>query len=542
MTTVAAAVAAQIANAEVDRAFGLLGEGNLAIAVALEQQGRVTWTPMRREDAVVCAADGYAQGTGGCGVALVTHGPALTHTLTPLVGALKGSSPTVVITGEIDPAASHAPQYLDQRSLIESIGVSYLSAETTADAPLLVRRALSDARRDRRPVVVGIRTALQQQPLDARQASAFDDAHAEAADPLPAQERLDEVAALLARSERPVLLVGRGGIQARDDAIGLAERCGALLATTLLARGLFAGHPRDLGVCGGFSTRRTQQVIGSADLVIAFGASLNDYTTASGALFEKATVVQVDCNAEETSRRFDPDIQMHGDATHVAHRLRALLPPSTAGKWTRAPQAEEAEFEDESGDDGLDLRTVSTLLDHALPRPRAFVSDLGYFTSEPNKYIEIQAPDHQAFCLHFGSIGMGLATAIGLSAAHPDMPTLCAVGDGGLAASLGELETLARLALPVTVAVYNDSAYGVEWQALRHDGQATTLSEFPAVDFAGVANALGIAAMSATSTADFERVCDLLRDAKAGPRLIDFRLDRAVLTSWYRELVMGEKA
>lgn len=551
ITSVASAVADVIAKSGVTHVFGLLGEGNLAFAEALDEHGQVRWMAVRREDAAVCAADGYAQGTGSCGVAMVTHGPALTNTITPLVGALKGRSPVVIVTGEIAAENAHLPQYLDQGALIESVGIEYASARTANEAPTVVAAALGHALRDRRPIVVGIPTALQHAAAEHPRLTATGrtpEGHAALGDAMdngrPASTRagLARAVEALARAERPVIIAGRGAEADRDLVVRFARHSGALLATTLLARGLFAGEPGDLGVCGGFGLRIGRNLIEAADVALVLGAGLNDYTTGSGRYLDTAVVIQVDRDATALGRRFRPDIAVLADTEQAVQFLLDRVPGGVRYRTDEvllcAEQARRSvEFADESDSEGMDLRTVATFLDQAFPDDRCFVSDLGYFTSEPSKYVDVRDPRRHAFCLHFGSIGLGLATSLGLAAAHPDLVTLCVVGDGGLAASLGELETLARSRLPVAVAVFNDSAYGVEWQAQCHAGVSPRLSEFPDVDFTQVAHALGIAARRVRSTSEFPATAEFLAGSMGQPVLIEFMTKRSVLTNWYRDLV-----
>ncbi len=79
---------------------------------------------------------------------------------------------------------------------------------------------------------------------------------------------------------------------ARGSLEALGERVGALYATSLRANGLFAGNPRSLGVCGGFATKQAERIVPEADLVLAFGAGLNQWTTMHGRLLGDTPVIQ----------------------------------------------------------------------------------------------------------------------------------------------------------------------------------------------------------------------------------------------------------
>lgn len=83
-------IADTVAAEGVTVAFGLLGEGNIAIIERFAERKHVEWFAARREDAAVCMADGYSRRAGaGVGFATVTHGPGLSNVLTALTEARK---------------------------------------------------------------------------------------------------------------------------------------------------------------------------------------------------------------------------------------------------------------------------------------------------------------------------------------------------------------------------------------------------------------------------------------------------------------------
>ncbi len=127
-----------------------------------------------------------------------------------------------------------------------------------------------------------------------------------AAEPVPPDaSQAAELAALLAAAARPVFIAGRGArsLAARTALEKLADGCGALLATSAAARGLFRGSPWDLDVSGGFASPLAAELIGAADLLVGWGCSLNMWTTRHGTLVgADTTVVQVDCDRPRSAR------------------------------------------------------------------------------------------------------------------------------------------------------------------------------------------------------------------------------------------------
>src|SRR5690625_117845 len=139
-------------------------------------------------------------------------------------------------------------------------------------------------------------------------------------------------------------------------------------------------------------------------------------------------------------------------------------------------------------------------LDGMLPQPRVVGIDSGNFMGYPAAYFHHVDERSLCFTQAFQSIGLGLATAIGAAIAEPKRLAIAAVGDGGTAMSLAELETISRLELPMIVVVYNDSAYSAEVHHFA--GENHDQVRFPDVDFARVAIGLGFDALTGRTRAD----------------------------------------
>jgi thiamine pyrophosphate-dependent acetolactate synthase large subunit-like protein len=350
-------------------------------------------------------------------------------------------------------------------------------------------------------------------------------------------EALDEALGLLANARRPLIVAGRGVVESegRDALIELAEAVDAPLSTTVGAKDLFRGHARNIGVCGTIATSVGLEVIGQSDCIVAFGASMNQYTTDHGSLLGGKRVIQVDLDASQIARRYDVDISILGDARHVAEAMTASL--RTAGladgsrlkgsgdKWAEAAQPQP--FMDRSSVDSIDLRAAMTMLDDVLPADRGLVTDAGRFMLAPWKYLPVGDPKRFVPVVNFGSIGLGLGNAIGASVADPDHLTVLVVGDGGMMMNIGELATAVRERLPLVVVVANDGAYGAEYRKLKEYGvdPAYSLNQWP--DFADMARGFGCDAVTVRTATDIKLVKERVSELN-GPLVVDVRIDPAV--------------
>jgi hypothetical protein len=323
---------------------------------------------------------------------------------------------------------------------------------------------------------------------------------------------VDALVAAIDAARRPVFIAGRGAARCAEPLIALADRCGALLAVSAAAKGLFTGDPWNLDVSGGFATPLAASLIAGADLVVAWGSTLNMWTTRHGKLIgSAATVAQVDRDPAALGVNRPIDLGVAGDVASVAALAAERVSPSAGyrtaevreriakeGRWRDVPYA------DDSTAGRIDPRTLSIALDDALPAQRTVVVDSGNFMGYPSMFLSV--PDAAGFCFTqaFQSIGLGLASALGAAVARPDRLTVAALGDGGFLMSAAELLTAVRLALPLLVVVYNDAAYGAE---VHHFGPTGTCSTrfVPRPGLAAIGRGYGCDGVTVRSPADLAR-------------------------------------
>src|SRR6266511_3783644 len=236
----------------------------------------VRFVAARHEGGAAVMADAYARTSGRLGVLSVHQGPGVTNALTGITEAAKSRTPMVVLAPDTGAAGARSNFRLDQASLAAGIGAVYERVATPDGAVDDVVRAVRRARAERRTVILGL-------PLDVQAAECAAPAPRPLpADPVvePAPEAVAQLAAVLETAERPVFIAGRGarpdaarGDAARDAIAELAAASGALLATSAVAKGLFAGDPWYLDVSGGFASPLAAELITAADLVVAWGCT-----------------------------------------------------------------------------------------------------------------------------------------------------------------------------------------------------------------------------------------------------------------------------
>ncbi|HEX3306757.1 MAG TPA: thiamine pyrophosphate-dependent enzyme, partial [Streptosporangiaceae bacterium] len=408
----------------------------------------------------------------------------------------------------------------------------------------------------------------------------------------PADDAVTALADVLRGARRPVFVAGRGARGRRAALERLADACGALLATSAVAKGLFGGNPWNLDVSGGFATPLAAELISEADVIVGWGCSLNMWTMRHGKLIgPHATVVQVDDDPAAIGAHRPVHLGVPGDVAETARAVADALGAGTAGSGTLAagtPAAEagargagasggdgtrgelggeartvrdddgsgyrsaglrariaqqgrwrDVAFKDESDGERIDPRALSVALDDLLPAERTVAVDSGNFMGYPSMYLSV--PDEAGFCFTqaFQSIGLGLATAIGAAIARPDRLPVAALGDGGALMGVSELETVARLGLPMVVVVYDDEAYGAEVHHFGPDGDPLDTVRFPPADIAAIGRGFGFDGVTVRDVADLAPVRDWLAGPRERPLLIDAKVTSAHGSWWLEEAFRG---
>jgi thiamine pyrophosphate-dependent acetolactate synthase large subunit-like protein len=539
VATVADLVGRHLVAHGVDHLFGVVGSGNFHVTNAMVAAGG-RFVAAMHEGGAASMADGYTRVSGRPAALTVHQGPGITNALTGVTEAAKSRTPLVVLTPEATSPRSNF--FIDVAGLAAAIGARYVRVRA--------EHASEDVAAAYRTAVAGAgATVLLGLPLDVQGQPAPDPAPVLAPEPSRAAA-VPDVSALveaLAASRRPVFIAGRGATRpagpARDAIAALAGRCGALLAVSAAAKGLFAGDPWYLDVCGGFATPLTAELVGGADLVVGWGSTLNMWTTRHGRLVPAgATVAQVDLDPDRLGVNHRVDIGVAGDVAAVARACLDALGDDATG-WRTPDVAERIAAEgrwravsyvDEGGSGRIDPRTLSIGLDDLLPSERTVVVDSGNFMGYPSMFLSVPDAAGFLFTQAFQSIGLGLAGALGAAVARPDRLTVATVGDGGFLMSAAELATAAGLGVPLLIVVYNDAAYGAEVHHFGPGGYVLDTVRFPDRDLAAIGRGFGCAGATVRDADDLAEVAKWVAGPRERPLVVDAKVvsDRG---SWWLE-------
>ena len=562
---VAEAIGRGLVACGVRTCFGVVGSGNFHVTNALIDAG-ARFVAAAHEGGAATMADAYARTSGELAALSVHQGPGVTNALTGVAEAAKSRTPLVVLAPEATAARSNFR--IDLASAATAVGATFHRVRA--------ERVDEDVAHACRTAVAGAgRTVVLGMPLDVQAAPAGGDrpgtpplpggspaagspaAGSPAAGdrppppdpgggPAPSADQVRALVELLRAARRPVFIAGRGAARGRERArtalAALAQACGALLAVSASAKGLFAGDPWYLDVSGGFASPLAAELISASDVVVAWGSSLNMWTTRHGRLIPRGTTVaQVDLEPGALGTHRPVDLGVVGDVVAVAeavaaelsgHRATGWRTPEVGGRLAAGVRWRDVSYVDTSADGRIDPRTLTVALDDLLPDERTVAVDSGNFMGWPSMYLSVPDAAGSCFTQAYQSVGLGLASAIGAAVARPDRLTVAALGDGGFLMSVAELATAVRLGLPLLVVVYNDAAYGAEVHHFGPDEPLQTVT-FPDTELARIGEGFGGVGLTVRSAADLAGVREWLASPRDRPLVVDAKITR--IASWWLE-------
>ena len=282
-----------------------------------------------------------------------------------------------------------------------------------------------------------------------------------------------------------------------------------------MAQGIFHGDPWALRISGGFASPVAAELLPQADVVLAFGAALNHWTTRHGELIgPQARVVQVDVEPRAIGANRRIDLAVVGDTRAVAEAVEAELAArghsatgyrtDEVGAQLAARRWRDEPYEPSTADGYVDPRDFSIALADLLPSRKTVAIDSGHFMGWPAMFLDVEDARHWVFMNGFQAVGLGLAGAIGAAVAEPERSRSPRSATAGCSSRCRSSTARPAPAVRLLVAVYDDAAYGAEVHHFGPMGHATDTVRFPDADLAAAARAHGVEAITVRHVDDLD--------------------------------------
>ena len=537
------AVVAVLEQLGVEVVFGLCGDTSLPMYQALSGSKSIRHVLTRDERGAAFMADAYARLGGKVGVCEGPSGGGATYILPGVAEANDSSVPLVCLTSDIavSDRGKGTLTELDQEALFRPVTKRTFAPTSAAKLPAVLREAFREV------TTGGLGACHVSLPLDV-QIQGVDPADAHG-DPrygsypqerlAPDPEAIRSAARHLVGSRRPLLVAGAGVIRsgAWDEVTGLAHTLGAAVATSIGGKGSIAEtDPLSLGVIGsngGLPWRH--ELVRKADVVLYLGGGTGSVTTEKWTLPQPgtATIIQLDSDPSAIGRSYSVTVGLHCDAKlGVAALSEEIRRQGARGEGDRIDPAEieqgrKSHMQTVEGLFASDERPIRperllAELFAALPHRAVIIADAGTPCPYLAAYWQLERPGRWFVSPRaHGALGYSLPAAVGAHFARRDAGRIVGVmGDGSFGISVGELETLVRLDVPVTLIVCNNAGYGWIKAGQKSRGDPYFSVDFERSDHAAIAGAYGMSARRVEDPGELQAAMTEAVGA-SGPYLLD---------------------
>jgi acetolactate synthase-1/2/3 large subunit len=521
----------------VEVVFGLCGDTSLPLYDAL-RVGPLRHILTRDERHAAYMADGYARVTGKVGVCEGPSGGGATYILPGLVEANESSIPILAINTDISVGSRnrYTLTELDQRALMKPLTKWNAVLDRAADIPRLFREAF-EAMTSGRPgsAHLALPYDVQTAPVDAGDVWADPSlgvypSRRTAPDP----EMLALAAKVLRSSKNPLFICGGGVVISRAEAelCELAEKLSAPVATTISGKGAIDERcAQSAGVVGSNGgTPETRAIVDAADVIVFVGCRAGSVTTERWRhpAPDQARIIHIDVDPAVPGRNYKVDVPLVGDAKLALSALLTELEGfQREGDLSALDAKKRAKFEKfealaRSDETPIKPERVVFELSRLLDPDAILVADPGTPCPYFSAYHVVRGTGRRYFSNRaHGALGYALAAAIGAHVGRPNVKAVAVMGDGSFGMCAGELETVARLKLPLTSVVISNAVYGwIKAGQKAGYGHRYFSVDFSPTDHAAVASAFGIKSWRVT---DPSQVQPVLKQslASAEPTLVD---------------------
>lgn len=493
--TIAEQMVDMIADAGIQRVYGVTGDSLNLLNDAIRRDGRIRWIHVRHEEAGAYAA--MAEGVlGGFGCCAGSSGPGHVHLINGLYDAHRWGAPVLALPSTIQ-RDEYGMQSFQETDLRMFDGCSHYNqlAQTAKQLPRMLQQAMQHALSLKGVGVCGFGGDLLDLPV-------ADDA---IVSPVyqpntlirPADDELDKLAKLLNGAGKVMIYGGIGCTGAHDLVMALADKLKAPVGYTLKGKmDLEHANPFDVGMTGFIGGTAATDAIHDCDVLLMLGTDFpwKDF------LVTQAKIVQVLDRPERLGRRTQVELGLCGD---IAPTLAALLPKIKQKRAdaflkdrlvarTKDKERLQKHATDHGKSGAIGPEYLASLLDKYADKDAIFTSDTGMSTVWAARYLRATGQRTLFGSYSHGSMANAMPQAIGAALAGGGRQVIACCGDGGISMLLGDIMTVAQYQLPVKLVVFNNGSLGMVEIEMQLAGIPDNQTDLPDPKFAQVAEACGI--------------------------------------------------
>jgi len=527
--TVAEELVETLAQAGVQRIYGLVGDSLNPFTDALHRSGKVEWIHVRHEETAAFAAGAEAQLTGKLAVCAGSCGPGNLHLINGLFDAHRSMAPVLAIASHI-PTSEIGSGYFQEThpdQLFRECSHYCELASNPRQMPHVLQSAMQHAVSKR-----GVSVVVLPGDIAALKAAADTPGHGIVkAIPLvrPTDVDLGRLADLVNRASKVTLFCGSGCAGAHDELLALADKLKAPIGYAFRGKEWVEyDNPFAVGMSGLLGWGAAYKAMHDCDALLLLGT---DFPYES---FMPTTpkIAQVDIRAERLGRRSKLDLGLCGDVRETIKALLPLVEPKSSRKFLDAMIEQHAATQRKLRADVDVGRTrrpihpgyVVATLDELAGPDAIFTADTGMCCVWGARHLGAARGRRLLGSFVHGSMANALPQAIGAQAANPGRQVIALSGDGGFAMLMGDVLTLGQHDLPVKIVLFNNQSLGMVQLEMEVAGMSPFGCNLKNPNFAALAQAVGLFGVRVEDPAQVRPALEQAL-AYAGPALVDIVTD-----------------
>ena len=499
----------------VDTVFGYPGGAALNTYDALyEYSDRIKHVLTAHEQGAAHAADGYYRATGKTGVVFATSGPGATNLVTGIATAFMDSIPMVAITANV-------PDPLIGRDAFQEIYITGVTLPITKHnffvneiekLPDALRKAFKIANSGRKgPVLIDITKDVTAATMDYKPKK-----------PLPldkypkaTKKKIEEVAKMINKAERPVVYYGGGVVASRaeKELNAFLDLIDAPSAYTLMAAGCVGNEDhRNLGLIGMHGSIAANRAIDRADLIIALGTRFSDRVALNPKKWgHRAKKIQVDIDRSEVDKNVIVDKAVISDIKDFIETITPMIKKKDRSEWV----AQATEWKKKRGDAQcqeaqLHPKEIIDITCDKTDNQTIYVTDVGQHQMWAAQYLKHCNTQKFLTSGGLGTMGYGYGAAIGAQIGCPDRRVIHFTGDGSFHMNMNEACTAVSENLPIITIIFDNKVLGMvyQWQTAFYGRRFSATTPDRKTDYVKVAEGFGAKGYTAATPEEFEKAFD----------------------------------
>ena len=503
-------------NEGVTRVFGVPGEENEDLLFALEDSKKIEFIPTRHEQGAAFIANVWGRLTGEAGVCLSTLGPGATNLFTGVADANLDKAPLVAITGQGDLSRLHheSHQLIDVVKMFEPITKYNTAINAKEVVPEVIRKAFKLAQLEKPGAahvelsedMAKLKVSKKLKPL----------AKSSGRRSAPDKKSISKIFEMLREAKHPIFLAGNGAIRTRvSNALTmLVQKTNIPVVSTFMGKGAVSDRePQSLLAIGLGFKDYVMQAMEKADLVVAIGYDIAEYSPEEWNPKKNKKIVHLDFEAAEVYANYLPDLELIGD---ISNGVKALLEKVEQEKFSikntkwyssvREKILRDIKNYDLEEGDNFTVPGVLNLVREVTEDNDIVISDVGAHKMWIARNYPTYAPNGCIISNGLASMGISLPGGIAASLLDGNRKVVSIMGDGGFMMNMQELETATRLGVAYTIIILNNNDYGlISWKQQR-SANRTAGTHLTNPDFIKLGESFGIDSFRPKSVKELKKI------------------------------------